>query len=323
MFNKKSVWITWENQIRNVSMSSRLSADYHPIIYSGNRLFRYLYCSVKTISLLSECKNKIVYAQNPSVVLAAITVFFRFLFGYKVVIDAHNTGIHHSNWIVQKLCDFINGSADCVIVTNEGLAEFVKGLGGKPIILPDPLPAFDALKDFNITINHPSVFVISSWAEDEPVHEIFKVAEELPHINFYISGKPKEHVLRGITARPENIHMTGYIPHEQYVEYLVGSNLLVDLTLKDDCLVCGAYEAISLSKPILLSDTLALRHYFGEYAQFTQNTAESISQNIMRIFDKIDYINKSCETESKKFEMRWITLFEKAKPSILDLEKLI
>jgi hypothetical protein len=51
---------------------------------------------------------------------------------------------------------------------------------------------------------------------------------------------------------------------------------VVDLTLKPDCWVCGAYDAVAVGRPTLLSHNPAGVELFGDRALFTDNTAGSI-----------------------------------------------
>jgi hypothetical protein len=49
--DKKVVWVTWERQIRNQSMSARLGADFFQILYKKPRLTRYIKSTLKTLKI--------------------------------------------------------------------------------------------------------------------------------------------------------------------------------------------------------------------------------------------------------------------------------
>src|SRR5690606_35127570 len=107
---------------------------------------RYLELSWKTLQVLLNHRPKIVFAQNPSIVLALLVVVFKRVLGYKAVIDQHNAGLfpmEGRSRILSSVCRFIVRHADISIVTNRNLANEVTRLGGTPAVLPDPLPFDD------------------------------------------------------------------------------------------------------------------------------------------------------------------------------------
>lgn len=53
--------------------------------------------------------------------------------------------------------------------------------------------------------------------------------------------------------------------------------MVVDLTAIEDCLVCGAYEAVALGRPLVTSDTAALRDYFRLGTVYTRHDSQSLA----------------------------------------------
>lgn len=315
MIENNSLWITWEHQIRNKSMSARIGADYAAFVYSGNPLFRYIKCSWKTLILLfkNRGKGKTVFVQNPSIVLSLIAVLCKKILAYKVVVDAHNSGIFPKKEL-QFLADFINRHADYVIVTNQGLAGHVTAVGGFPVILPDPLPDVsvqEALTSPWAATPHNSVMAICSWASDEPYVEIIGAAALLPNVQFYITGNSKGRESAYGQDLPPNVVLTGYINDNDYHVLLKTAGIILDLTTRDDCLVCGAYEAISASKPIVLSDTQALRAYFDPEASFVANNAGAIALCLKGIFAEYEKFSARAIENMAAIESRWQERYRK------------
>lgn len=319
MSKKKLVWITWEHQIRNKSMSSRVGADFRPCIYKGNAFFRYVVCSYRTVKLLFEYRNGIVFVQNPSIVLSFIAVLLGGVLSCTVIIDAHNSGIFPDKNL-QVIANFINKKADYVIVTNQGLADYVGALGGRPIVLPDPLPDVSVNPESKILFSEvslKSVMSICSWASDEPYLEIIRAAKLLPDITFYITGNSKGKELTYGGELPSNLVLTGFINDDDYHKLLASCGIIVDLTTRDDCLVCGAYEAISACKPVILSDTLALKAYFGAEAVFVKNDATSIAAAVEDIIVRYEEYSNRALVNKIAVEQRWQAAFNKFKELIL------
>lgn len=323
MKEQSSIWITWEKQIRNESMSRRLNAEYFSILSSGSMYKRYFSCGVRTVALLFRNRKKIIFVQNPSIVLALIAVLFKKIVRYKLIIDAHNSGVYPHKRL-QAVANFINSNANFVIVTNESLAQFIRGIGGRPLILPDPLPDVTCEQDEGSRWNKmpfDSVMVICSWASDEPYVEIIRAAKLTSSTNFYITGNSKGREKEYEGDLPTNLILTGYVSENDYRIILQNSSVVLDLTTRESCLVCGAYEAVSACKPLILSDTIALRAYFGGVARFVQNDAESISEAVKEVFASYDHIREELEKNVSQIESKWNSMFISFRKEIFNSQK--
>jgi glycosyltransferase involved in cell wall biosynthesis len=89
----------------------------------------------------------------------------------------------------------------------------------------------------------------------------------------YISGNPKSHIEKIKAEIPDNVVPMGYLPEEEYLRMMSSCDLILDLTTREDCLVCGAYEALGMGKPMLLSDTAVNREYFRKGVLYTDNSS--------------------------------------------------
>lgn len=282
-FNRTSaVWITWENQIRNHSMARNLGINLHEFIYKGNRICRYWHGVIKTVSLLVRLRPGIVFSQNPSVVLNVLLWSLKNVLKYKHVIDAHYVGIvavSGSN-LYQKLLDYINKNATLVIVTNRNHQDYINNIGGNSVICEDPLPNIGKIKKI-VDGESKNILFICSYDTDEPYEELFNSSINLAKDGFtiYATGNYKKSKIN-----PEcypNIIFLGYVPYESYVKCLYNSSVIVDLTTNEDCLVCGAYEAMEAEIPLVTSDTKALKEYFTAGTIHTSNNTERIYLSIL------------------------------------------
>jgi glycosyltransferase involved in cell wall biosynthesis len=111
--------------------------------------------------------------------------------------------------------------------------------------------------------------------------ELIKAAAKITNVIFFITGDYKKKKVRMNQNITPNIFFTGYLPDSEYWSMLRSVNLAVDLTNREHCLVCGAYEAVAVGTPLVLSDTHALKSYFYKGAVYVSNNAESISQQII------------------------------------------
>jgi glycosyltransferase involved in cell wall biosynthesis len=273
----KMIWVTWEKQLRNRSMSEILKIPLFEISSERTRSVRYTICIIRTVLLLLTEKPSVVICQCPSVVLVLLLLGLKQLVGFRVVVDAHYAGIISGvgNTFFQRILEYCNRSADLTIVTNENHAHRVRSLGGRAFVCPDPIP--DLSQYYSFVEKSQKILLICSYDPDEPFQEVFKAAKDLTNGGFRIavSGKYKK-----AKILPDNypyVQFLGFLPEKEFYRHLFSSQVIIDLTNNDDCLVCGAYEALSAGKPLILSKKETLLNYFTEGTVFTENNARDIA----------------------------------------------
>ena len=310
----KGIWITWEIQRRNRGISSALGWPLYEITYSGSRFQRYLYSSVKTIQCIFKEKPQIVAAQNPSIVLAALVILLKyFLFlSFKVVIDAHNSGIYPmegKNHILMAVSRWLQRFTDLTIVTNEQLQSIVEANSGRAFVLPDRLTdEIPKVKLFPVK-GKVNIAFICTYSVDEPYQEVIQAAKILPSdVMIYITGKYKGKVTE--SQVPENVKLLGFISEEDFWALLSSVDYIMDLTLREGCLVCGAYEGVALSKPLILSDTQTLRSYFSKGCVYVKPTAESIAAGIQIIIKDRTVFESDIKELKESLTTSWNEAFQ-------------
>jgi glycosyltransferase involved in cell wall biosynthesis len=127
---------------------------------------------------------------------------------------------------------------------------------------------------------------ICSWAPDEPIVEVLEaariIAQRQPGIVISITGRPKLEKVGWNEPVPENVRLTGFLSEHEFEGRVLAARVVLDLTTRADCMVCGAYEAASAGVPMVLSDNPPTRAYFRKGALFTDNSAASIAAEILR-----------------------------------------
>lgn len=291
-------------------MSNRLGALLVELDVKGSRLKRYIICVSRTLQLLWQWRRQVVFVQNPSLVLAVEAAMLRKVFGYKLIIDAHNAGIYPAEGksnLLQRITDWALVRADLVLVTNQGLAAQVERIGGNAAILPDPLPKLPAILSSTAAFTPATVkaLFVCTWAADEPYIEVLKAAEALPHVQFFFTGNSKGREAALGRKTPINVILTGYLPDEEYEKLLLNSDVIIDLTTREDCLVCGAYESVAADKPFVLSDTQALRHYFRMGGVFVDNNAAAIVDGLKSLLGDYQHYAEEIRNFRQIVEVEW------------------
>jgi glycosyltransferase involved in cell wall biosynthesis len=86
-----------------------------------------------------------------------------------------------------------------------------------------------------------------------------------------------------IEAAPPNVKFLGFLAESDYWERMRNAHAVLDFTLLDDCLVCGAYEAVAVGRPMLLSDTRALKDYFRMGALYSAADPGAIATAVRQL----------------------------------------
>lgn len=282
----KRIWITWEEQVRNIELSKAFGAKYFCLwdLRKSKRNILSKYWSVikKTIEIIKEERPDTLMCQNPSFVLAGLAVLLKKVYGYKVVVDTHNFSIDPTSpWFIRTISKYIRKFSDITIVSNNNLVNKINDGGQTIIALPDKLPSIkkttNKKKDGNI-----NVLYLCTFSKDEPFREVLAMKNLNSNISVFISGNNKKTNI----AAPKQIMFTGFLSRQDLEKLMNSVDIIMVLTTREDCLVCGGYEAVAIKKPLILSKTDALQKYFFG-AHFTENTSDAIAQAINEVAESL------------------------------------
>lgn len=123
------VWLTWEIQRRNRTLSSKLNANLYEITANGPRWKRYPFQIFRTLKILSRTKPSFIFSQNPSLLLTALAVVYGKISNSTIIVDAHNSGIfpiEGKSYLLNRIAEILNSYSDKVIVSNSALIKFIK-----------------------------------------------------------------------------------------------------------------------------------------------------------------------------------------------------
>jgi glycosyltransferase involved in cell wall biosynthesis len=294
------MWVTWEVQRRNKGMSEALQWPLYEILDDGPRLVRYVRSTWRTLRAIAREKPQVLAAQNPSVVLALLALACKRVFGYRLIVDAHNSGIHPREGASAPLMvvsRFIQRHADLTIVTNRELQGVVESNGGRAVVLPDPLPKVHPAKPFPLR-GGVAIAYICTYSADEPYREAMQAAAAVPaDVTVYVTGRYQGRYDGG--AVPDNVVLLGFLSDEQFWSLLASVDFIMDLTLREGCLLCGAYEAVALEKPLIISDTRALRSYFSRGCVYVAPSPAAIAAGIREALGR----RRSLEQEVRELKV--------------------
>ena len=291
---KRRVWIAWEIQRRTLNLSRKLGAERIIFDDDDKGVFRYPLSTLKTIAVLWKYRGELVFVQFPSMFLAALACFLKPLLGYTLVVDRHTDfsmelkpphGLKAR--LVLSLSAYTIRKADLTLVTNPEMALGIDAAGGRSFVLPDPYPDLP-VSPWRPPVKPVEILFVSTWAEDEPVLEVIDACRVLgDEVRVYVSGRMKKEFGKAVASAPSNFIPTGFLSDEKYFDRMSRVDGVMAVTTRPATLVCGAYEAISMGKPLLLGDTTTLRGYFNKGAVYTRGTSADIVDRVREFSGKL------------------------------------
>ncbi len=307
---KGSVFISWAPFCsRSDSIIQRLGGTSY-MLYAplwGSRyltiFFKYLQQSIQTLWILFRDQPQTVFVMTPPVAACLPVWLYAKLTRRAYIIDAHSGAFLDPRWrSILILHGFFSRRARTTIVTNSYLADIVRSWAASativsdvPVCFPEPVP-IDVSGSFKITL-------INTFTRDEPLDLFLQAAGNLPEVQFYVTGPLVEADAQVLKRAPENVKFTDFLPGSQYVGLLLASDAVMCLTTLHHTMQRGAYEAVYLGKPVLVSDTELLRKAFGKGSVCVQNTVEGIVQGVREIRQNLEkYRNEVQSLRLEKLE---------------------
>lgn len=300
------IWISWSYHRRSAELARSFHARYvHFGDTADGRIRRYIHCGPRTASLLFRERPKLLFVQNPSLMLTLMAVLLRPLIGYTLINDLHTPYIRLAGFrrrLFWRLQEFCARRADFTIVTNEGVGKLLPM--GTIVILPDRIPSIPPAGERR-SDGSTRVLFVCSFAEDEPYDEVKRAALLIDRsIELSVTGNYRS-IGWSQDKMPPNIHLTGFLPVDAYEDLLRSTDIVMTLTSQPNCLVCGAYEGIGTGKPLILSNQQALRDYFSAGAVYVDHTPESIAEGIQRAAEETGRLRTEIAELRKRLDRDW------------------
>lgn len=244
---------------------------------------KYLAQWVETLRVLIRERPDVVFVMSPPLVAAFAVYGYCAAAGVPYVIDAHTAAFLHPRWRrLQWLQHWLGRRAETTIVSNDHLAGIIRVNGGHATIITDVPVTFSIAETFRL-VDKFTVAVVCSFNYDEPIHEVFKAAEELPEIQFYLTGNPRKLDRTLAEAVPPNVSLTGFLPDSVYGSLLRQVDAVMTLTTRDHTMLRGAYEAIYQGTPVIISEWPLLRQAFPVGAIHVDNSARQMAAAVRRM----------------------------------------
>jgi len=238
-------------------------------------LLRYTAAGVHTTTALFRRRPRAVLVMLPPIPLLVVARAWTWLTGAVLVADLHSGVFNDTHWSWARRPTLLLLRGATALVTVREYAESCGRSKVDSLVLHDSLQAAHPRVPADGT--DASVLVPLSFAPDEPVEAILTAAEALPAVTWILTGRAP---LALAAAAPPNVRLVGYVSNAEYQELLRRSSLVVALTTREHTMQRAAYEAALLAKPLVTSDTEALRDFFGAAALYARPDGVSIAGQV-------------------------------------------
>ncbi len=313
--NVQAVFISWARTVpRSKGIARAMGArDFYIERLKGAPQFllfvRYLLQTLETIVVLVRIRPRLIIAMNPPILLPLIVYAVARCTRARFIIDSH-TGAFGGKWKrFIFLHRFLSRRALATLVTNEALRAQVASWGALALVLEDRVP--DIPMDRPTSSNeHFTVGVINSFSGDEPMDAILTAARGLPECRLLITGRMPRGLAEQLGQVPPNVTFTGFLPDDEYVALLNRADALMVLVNRDLTLLCGAYEAVAVEKPLITSNWPVLKSYFSRGALYVDNTAESIQDAVKKAATCGEELSREMRELKRALNHHWNQRFE-------------
>lgn len=308
------IWIAWERQRRSLSMADRLGARLMLLTYDASKLRRYPLSAWHTVRELRRSAGGTVFVQNPSQVLAALAALLKGYFAIVLVVDRHSNFVELEssksplrNMVESALSNYSVRRADLTIVTNRELSILVQKKGGRPFVLPDPFPLVRSLTPPVPRSARPfELLFVASWSADEPIAAAIELCRRLgDDIVVRITGRVKPDYHDLLNDAPANFVATGFISDDEYFDLMSHADAVLAVTTRPATLTCGAYEAVTMGKPMVLGDSPSVRDYFDSGAVYTDGTPADLEKQVRVLMADLPRYREQVQQFHSRREKEW------------------
>jgi glycosyltransferase involved in cell wall biosynthesis len=287
----RSLFLVWgppSHGPRSIVFARELGIEASFLVATRRRgmlagLYKYPVQAAKTIGLLLRRRPRVVFVQNPPSFAPILVWIYCALSGARFVVDAHSGAMQFRFWTRPRfLYRAMARAAVTTIVTNDRFAATIRGYGGRALVVADIPTTYPSTGAYAVPDGF-NVMMVSSFAWDEPLDEVLAAARSMPEVGFFVTGDPAR-LGDGVPQDiPVNVHLTGFLPEDDYYALMAASDAVMCLTKRDDTMQRGACEAVWVGRPIVTSHWRVLRDTFGAGASYADNTVEGIRDAILDV----------------------------------------
>jgi len=322
--------LTWDPVCqRSVSFAERLGQPLHTVHYLSYRRpaiapIKYVLQFVKTLRLLRSLRPAMTLVSNPPPFAALTAWLHHKIHGGHFAIDAHTGVFLEPKWrAFAPLNRFLIRRAAATIVTNEGLRDTISEWGGAPFVLPDRLPSLSTGGEFCFEPDTFNVAAIFSFYEDEPVAELLALRDLPAAMRIHVTGNSSRVPKRVKASLSPQMHLTGFLPRDKYDALVRGCDAVMVLCTRPHTMLCGAYEAAAAGKPLVTSESVAMRGEFTQGTIFVENTVAGITRGLAEVYARHELLTREMTELAAIMSVNWERRFAQCRSLLGDIARSV
>lgn len=316
----RTVFISWAPHCsRSDNIAREIGATSHMVYKEslGSNFatvwLKYLWQTVETFRILRRERAEAAIAMTPPVFAGFALYLYSVFSPLRYAIDVHTAALLMPRWKhLQWLQRFVCRHAATTLVTNDHLASLIHVGGGHTTIVRDVPVQYPVGTRF-ASLERFTVAVVCSFNYDEPIDEILAAASRLTDVDFYFTGDFQRLSKAKIDGAPKNVRFTGFLSSEDYGSLLSHANAVMSLTTRDHTMLRGAYEAIYLGTPAIVSDWPLLHSAFDAGCAHVDNTAAGIAAGISKVKERPEWYRQ----QAHELRARKLSQWSQVKDAIL------
>lgn len=301
--SSKPIFIVWSSfspraETLAEELGAQVSFQYETRLAEKGRWLnplRWLVQGWKTWQMLEREQPELVLVQAPPIFAPLVVAAWCQLRGQtrslgcrtRYVLDAHTGAFHHHHWLwTFPLLRILARKAVATLVTDEAAIRMLQSWKARSFLLVSGLPRLSPPVGLIGSQGDTRVAVINTFSDVEPVEEVFAAARLLPQVTFYVTGDTKRSSPRLLEQKPENVVLTGFLRGGNYSTLLNNVQGIVVLSKEPNDLSHGAYEALVMTKPAVVSSGPEMQRFFTRGVVHVENTPEAIAAGINQMLEE-------------------------------------
>ncbi|HEY1350087.1 MAG TPA: glycosyltransferase [Ktedonobacteraceae bacterium] len=263
---------------------------------------RYLVQAWQTWRLLERERPACVIVQSPPIFAPLAVALWCKLRGGRYIIDCHPGTFYHQQWHwALPILRVLARGAVVSLLCNEDAEHFLQRWQARYLFLPDGLPDLHSHAGDLGSQGQQRIGVISSFAYDEPMSELFEAACLTPQVTYYVTGNPQRSTPQVLARRPPNVVLTGFLHGDAYRGLLHNVQGIMVLSTMPYTLGCGAYEALALARPTILSDLPEQRRLFAHGFLLVPNRPQEIARAVELLLGDLEGFAQLAQTLREEY----------------------
>lgn len=284
------LYCVWYTHARRAETLARELNAHLTFIYEARvrrfwlKPLRYLLQAWQTWRLLERERPAFIVVQSPPIFAPLAVALWCKLRGRgrsAYIIDCHPGTFYHRQWSwALPILRVLARGAVVSLLCNADAEHFLQAWHARYLFLPDGLPDLSSHAGDVGSQGEQRLAVISTFAYDEPMVELFEAARLTPQVTYYVTGNSQRTTAQVLAACPPNVVLTGFLHGDAYRGLLHNVQGVVVLSTMPYTLCCGVYEALALARPTILSDLPEQRRLFAHGFVLVQNEPAEIARAV-------------------------------------------